>query len=79
MILSEKCLNLYREQYPDDYCGFQMPTGMFMIESEDTCYIQPETETDETFMDRIDRSRNQGRNLFYEEWETFEYDDDTEY
>ncbi len=79
MNLSEKCIELYRAQNPNDCCGFQVPGGQFMIDNDDTMYIQPENETDESFADRLERSRMAGRNLFYEEWETFEYDDDCEY
>lgn len=79
MNLSKKCIDLYRAQYPGDHCGFEVPSGHFMIETGDTMYIQPENETKEAFMHRLERSRKAGRNLFYEEWETFEYDDDCEY
>ncbi len=79
MSLSEKCVELYIDQYPDDHCGFQVPGYYFKIEHEETMYIQPETETDESFVDRLERSRNAGRNLFYEEWDIFEYDGDCIY
>ncbi len=31
-------------------------------------YICPMLETDEVFLDRIERSKQAGRNLFFEEW-----------
>ena len=31
-------------------------------------YICPLDETDEIFLDRIERSKQAGRNLFFEEW-----------
>ena len=79
MKLSDKCVELYRDQYPEDSCGFLVPGCCFKIENEDTMYIQLENETDELFKDRLERSKMAGRNLFYEEWETFEYDDDCVY
>ena len=79
MKLSDKCVELYRDQYPEDCCGFLVPGCCFKIENEDAMYIQPENENDELFIDRLKRSKMAGRNLFYEEWETFEYDDDCVY
>lgn len=79
MSLSEHCIELYSSQYPDDHCGFQVPGYYFKIEHEETMYIQPETETDESFVDRLERSKKKRRNLFYEEWKSFEYDNENVY
>lgn len=34
-------------------------------------YISPYNETEEEFMDRLERSKRENRNLFFEEWDEF--------
>lgn len=55
-----------------------MPDGPAFIENpvDGKRYAMPNDETLEQFYDRIRRSKECGRNLFFEEWEpyTFEYD-----
>lgn len=80
MMLSEKCMTAYRKQYPDDDCGYEECTGNIMIESADGKLFCPGTdETDEIFLERLDRSSKSGKNLFYEEWLSFEYQPDCDY
>lgn len=38
-------------------------------------FTVPDDETDDTFLDRITRSKAAGRNLFYEEFEEFSPDE----
>ncbi len=79
--ISDKCLYLYADQYPDDGLILEESTGGVLItrSDKDGSYIQPIDETNESFVDRIERSKTLGRNLFYSEWEHFEYDDDADY
>ena len=59
----------YQQAFPDDYCGYAVPSSFVMIESSDgKIILSPHSEDDATFLDRIDRSKKKGRNLFYEEW-----------
>ena len=46
------------------------PDGGLFVEDEDgTAYKAPEGETDQSFADRMKRSKEARRNLFFEEWE----------
>lgn len=79
-MLSEKCITAYRAQYPDDDCGYEESTGNIMIESADGKLFCPSaSETDENFIERLKRSSTTGKNLFYEEWMTFEYQPECDY
>ena len=79
MILSEECLKLYKDMYPDDYIAYFVPSHEVIIESGDITYMQTSEETDEMFIDRLERCKSAGRNLFYEEWELFEFEDGVDY
>ena len=76
MDLSMECITQYLKQYPDDGCGFLMSSGMVMIEGGRDCYIQPDEETEDTFLGRLAHSRECGHNLFYREWKRYEPTDD---
>lgn len=79
---SDTCLNAYHAQYPKDSCCFGEPSGHCLIgygKKQEKTVIEPEGETVATFLDRLERSKKSGRNLFYEEWEPFEYDPDLIY
>ncbi len=82
MRISDMIMKQYYDTYPEDDIGIEENSGgRISIYSPNTGknYLQPRNETEETFIDRIERSRQTGRNLFYEEWETFEYEDDCYY
>lgn len=71
----------YREKFPDDYCAFAEPSDNVII-SNDTLnisVISPANETDDVFLDRLSRSNEAGENLFYKEWEKFEYKEGMKY
>lgn len=80
-MLSTKVIFEYRKEFPNDRCFFcESGTGVFIdSKSEEKTFISPFDETDEIFIDRIKRSKEVGRNLFYEEWNTFEYNPDYVY
>lgn len=80
-MLSSKSIFEYRKQFPMDSCFFNEPGSGVLIESKSKqkAFISPADETDEMFLDRLTRSKKVGRNLFYEEWETFEYNSDYVY
>lgn len=72
----DKCYDEYKKIYKHPHvCGFLEPSDDFSVSNEDTekTYIMPENETLEAFLDRIERSKKAGKNLFYEEWEEFHY------
>ncbi len=75
MRISDKCIDAYREQYPDDDCGIDECFGDVIIcrAEDDVCFYNPKREDDEIFMDRLRRSQRLGKNLFYQEWKIFEY------
>ena len=73
--LGMMCVDLYQQQYPDDDCGFMEPDDYINIESGGRCVEQPEEETIESFIDRLERSKKAGRNLFLEEWPEAKDDD----
>ncbi len=72
-MLTSKSVFAYRKQFPDDNCFFSEPGSGILIENKEEAFISPFDETDEVFFDRLVRSKEIGRNLFYEEWNTFEY------
>lgn len=80
MRISDKCIDAYRAQYPKDDCCIDECFGDVVIsrESDEKSFYNPEHESDEVFMDRLKRSREAERNLFYEEWEVFEYPEDAD-
>lgn len=80
-MISTKCIFKYREQYPDDSCFFGEPGFGVIIESavSNKAFISPFDETNETFLDRLNRSQKNGHNYFYDEWKPFEYDPDLLY
>ena len=72
----------YLKQYPGEECAFGEPANNVLIaksEDSDICVIEPKGETVEAFMNRLKRSKEEGRNLFYEEWPTFKYEDGVAY
>lgn len=73
--LSSKSIFEYRKNFPSDSCFFNEPGSGILIESKSKqkAFISPPDETDEIFLNRLIRCKETGRNLFYEEWETFEY------
>lgn len=69
-----ECLKAYNKQYPKDDCGIDEGVGDIMIESHNgSLYVPPESETKESFFERLDRSKEVGENLFYKEWLPIEY------
>ena len=58
------------------YCNWSGDTmgythALRIYATDGRMYMIPDSETDETFIDRIRRSKEAGRNLFYEEFEEF--------
>lgn len=70
-MISKKCIAAYWQQYPDGAIGYKEPGTKLSVEENETlkAYVAPENETDDVFMDRLRRSKESGRNLFFEEWE----------
>lgn len=79
-MISYKCIEAYRKQYPKDGCWTDECWGDAIVEREidEKSFYNPKGESDEVFMDRLNRSREVGRNLFYEEWEEFDYPEDAD-
>ena len=76
MLIPDECLDAYEQLYPKDELGYEeCAYWRLVIDRHGTrkAYIQPQEETIETFMDRLARSKEAGRNLFYEEWERLKY------
>lgn len=79
-MISYSCILKYREAYPDDYCAYGEPSDNVLIcNNADISVVSPPDETDEAFMDRLSRSKKSGENLFYKEWERFEYEEGKKY
>lgn len=75
MRISDKCIDEYRSQYPDDWCGIDECFGDVIVTrgQDERSFYNPKHENDRVFMDRLERSKKIGKNLFYEEWEVFDY------
>lgn len=76
-MLSSKSVLAYREQFGNRSCMFAEPSSRIMITDERSgaSFISPANETDESFSDRLERSKTAGVNLFYEEWEPLKLED----
>ena len=72
-MLSEECMNEYRKQYPDEMCIYSASSGRMMIGNGEKAVFEPIGESDEVFFNRLERSIKFNKNLFYEEWEPFDY------
>jgi hypothetical protein len=61
----------YREQFKDNNCAFAEPGNRIMVINPENgkTYISPFEESESDFMGRIERSKQECRNLFFEEWE----------
>ncbi|MDO4281751.1 MAG: hypothetical protein Q4C56_08985 [Peptococcaceae bacterium] len=68
MIKKIETIIAYRKQYPDETCGYLEPSDFVMINNGEITLLNPPEETDAIFLDRLERSKAAGRNLFYEEW-----------
>ena len=77
MITSTACITKYRELFPEDGCAFSEPgPGVFILmHSSGKCLISPFFETNDEFIDRLERCKAENRNLFYEEWSEFSCED----
>lgn len=77
MRVSDECIENYMMQFPEDDIFIEESNNLVAIKDKKTniLYIQPRMENDEEFMDRLKRSKKAQKNLFYKEWETFDYDD----
>lgn len=67
----------YREQFNTNRCAYLEPDTLARVgvETEDgNTYIQPINETDDVFVNRLERSKIANENLFFKEWEKLEYD-----
>ena len=63
-------------------CGYEMCCGDRIVVTDHETgkhYAAPDDETAAGMLDRINRSIQVGRNLFYEEWEPIEIDPDALY
>lgn len=68
MIRNYDTILKYREQYPEDGCAYLEPSNFVFVDNGEKVLLNPRDETDEIFLDRLERSKRAGRNLFYEEW-----------
>lgn len=73
--LCRTCVELYQQMFPEDriiaaprgkkasiyWADPRYTDGLFLL-------VEPDTETNASFYDRLQRSRAEGRNLFHEEW-----------
>ena len=78
--MSDSIICAYEEAFPNSKVCFLMPSGDLSVVdfNSNREYRMPEEETEETFMDRIRRSQEQGRNLFFEEWPPFVHEWETD-
>lgn len=71
-MISSKSIDLYRRQYPEDEIINVIPSCFCSISNADrTMHVREpyDGEADEIFLDRLERSKKAGKNLFFEEWE----------
>lgn len=65
-IISKESIKAYRKQFTDSACGYSIPNGCLRVDDlkNGRTYIAPDNETEELFLDRLERSKKEGRNLF---------------
>ncbi|MDO4281756.1 MAG: hypothetical protein Q4C56_09010 [Peptococcaceae bacterium] len=68
MIKDYDTILAYRNQYPEEDCRWLEPSDFVFIYNGEKTLLNLREETDEIFLDRLERSKAAGRNLFYEEW-----------
>ncbi len=71
-MITSDCILKYQEQFNTYQCAYYEPSTpplVFIEDSNGKAYIQPENETDEIFLDRLERSITAGENLFFKEWD----------
>ena len=66
----------YKAEFPSDHISYTALDDIVRIQHGKESWIEPEGETEDTFLDRIVRSKKTGRNLFCEEWDKEEWDED---
>ena len=78
--MSDAMFTAYEEAFPESKLCILSPSGdMTAVDLENNKeYVKPFDETEEVFMDRIRRSKEQGRNLFFEEWPLFVHEWETD-
>lgn len=74
MMPDESCLFEYRMLFPKDKCFFSEPGPGIIIMTGKSIFVSPVTETKEIFLTRLTRCKNENKNLFYQEWEEYDYD-----
>lgn len=74
--LSDRCLEAYWKQYPKGTCSRGEPGEAVFVSAKGKTYIQPDDETEDSFLDRLKRSKDQGENLFFSEWPQVPEDDE---
>lgn len=70
-MISYNSIKQYRNAFPDDSCAYDAAGyGEVIITNGKTgeSFRSDLAETDEKFLDRIKRSAEQSKNLFYDEW-----------
>lgn len=79
-MLTEKSVYAYRDLFGTKDCAFAEPGNQIAVSDVNgKCYISPFHETDEQFADRLERCKQTGRNLFFEEWDEFKYQENCLY
>ncbi len=78
--MRDSMISAYEEAFPNSKVCFLMPSGDLSVVDFDNNreYRMPEDETEDIFMDRIRRSQEKGRNLFFEEWPLYVHEWETE-
>ena len=89
--ISQRCLDEYnklfsrydpvQDKWYGSSCGYVQPGPVLWItvEDSDVVYSPRGYETDASFMDRIERCKQTGKNLFFKEWKRDKYDPDAVY
>lgn len=71
-MITSKSIKAYREAFPSDICAFAEPSSLVLIvNSNGESYISPFNENDEQFIERLNRSKVNGTNYFYHDWEKY--------
>lgn len=73
-MVTRKCIEAYKASGLDGQLGIMIPDWDSVTFDDGTAYVAPNSETEHETLDRIERSKKAGRNLFREEWKPFVYE-----
>ncbi|MBQ6222420.1 MAG: hypothetical protein IJJ44_07400 [Solobacterium sp.] len=81
-MITNELMDKYTRLFPEDriFCSEDLGSVCIRMKNGELL-VEPDDETEASFLDRLNRCIEKGVNLFHEEWEKIEifYNDDEDY